>query len=210
MKQRWLIVTLTLALLLSLALAACGEKKTEDDAAAASAPASAVVSSADAASNAAAPSAAPSTDSDQKDDQNQSAESRQDSAAQGQQEDENDDASSGDAPSPTYAGNPAYQDGEKPVYTISLTEKTTKQTYSAACNYADDNEDFAFVNFYLPGGEYEIAVYEYSDTGEKTDPIATGGLKNKIAADKRNTIQVSYTPSTGKVMAQTVISKRTQ
>ena len=208
MKQRWLIVALTLALLLSLALAACGEKKTEEDADAGSAPASAVVSSADAASNAAAPSAAPSTDSKQKDDQNQSAESRQDSAAQGQQEDEN-DASSGDAPSPTYAGNPAYQDGEKPVYTISLTEKTTKQTYSAACNYADDNEDFAFVNFYLPGGEYEIAVYEYSDTGEKTDPIATGGLKNKIAADKRNTIQVSYTPSTGRVMAQTVISKRT-
>lgn len=111
----------------------------------------------------------------------------------------------------TAAPNPAYQDDDRPVYTISVTDTSdSKKTFSASCSYAAEDEEYAFVSFFLPGGEYKAAVYEYSESKDKGDPIATGTFKNDIPAEKRVSIRVKYTPSTGKLEVLEVKSNRNQ
>ncbi|MBQ3284814.1 MAG: hypothetical protein IJH40_04145 [Ruminococcus sp.] len=108
------------------------------------------------------------------------------------------------------SGNPAYQDDNKPVFTIAMTNKKTKKTYSASCSYATDKEDIAYASFFLPGGEYDVAVYEYTESRDKGDPLAEATYKNPIAEDKRKSIRVNYTPKDKKIEVTASTSSRTQ
>ena len=118
-------------------------------------------------------------------------------------------ASSG-ASSKASSGNPAYDEGEQPVFTISLTNKSTKKTYSASCSYKTDKEDVASAAFFLPGGEYDIAVYEYTESKDKGDPLAKSTYQNSIAENKRKSIVVSYTPKDNNIEVEVSTSSRNQ
>ena len=108
------------------------------------------------------------------------------------------------------SGNPAYSEDEKPVYTISLTNKNTKKTYTASCSYTDDKEEVAYAAFFLPGGEYEAVVYHYSESKDKGEPLAKTTFKNSIAEDKRKTFHVKYLPKENKIEVEVSVSSRNQ
>lgn len=112
--------------------------------------------------------------------------------------------------SPASQGNPAYADDEKPIFTITLTNKSTKKSYSASCNYTTDKEEVATAAFFLPGGEYDIAVYNYTESKDKGDPVAQATYKNNIADTKRRSIHVNYTPKDKKIEVTVSASSRTQ
>ena len=97
------------------------------------------------------------------------------------------------------APNPAYDKDEKPKFTITVTDKKTKKSYSAACTYTDDKEKEAYSAFFLYGGEYEIAVYNYSEDADRGDPLATATYKNDINAKKRRNVRVTYIPGEKKI-----------
>lgn len=111
----------------------------------------------------------------------------------------------------THAPNPAYQDGDLPSFTVTLTDTSDSQkTYSASCSYATKEEEYAVAAFFLPGGEYEVKVFEYNESKDKGEPLASGRFNNDIAADKRNNIQIKYTPSSGKIEVLEKTVTRTQ
>ena len=112
--------------------------------------------------------------------------------------------------SPASQGNPAYADDEKPIFTITLTNKSTKKSYSASCNYTTDKEEVATAAFFLPGGEYDIAVYNYTESKDKGDPVAQATYKNNIADTKRRSVHVNYTPKDKKIEVSVSASSRTQ
>lgn len=112
--------------------------------------------------------------------------------------------------SPASQGNPAYADSDKPVFTITLTNKSTKKSYSASCNYTTDKEEVATAAFFLPGGEYDIAVYNYTESKDKGDPVAQATYKNNIADTKRRSVHVNYTPKDKKIEVTVSASSRTQ
>lgn len=112
--------------------------------------------------------------------------------------------------SPASQGNPAYADDEKPIFTITLTNKSTKKSYSASCNYTTDKEEVATAAFFLPGGEYDIAVYNYTESKDKGDPVAQATYKNNIADTKRRSVHVNYTPKDKKIEVTVSASSRTQ
>lgn len=112
--------------------------------------------------------------------------------------------------SPASQGNPAYADSDKPVFTITLTNKSTKQSYSASCNYTTDKEEVATAAFFLPGGEYDVAVYHYTEGKDKGDPVAQATYKNNIADTKRRSIHVNYTPKDSKIEVAVSASSRNQ
>lgn len=112
--------------------------------------------------------------------------------------------------SPASQGNPAYADDEKPIFTITLTNKSTKKSYSASCNYTTDKEEVATAAFFLPGGEYDIAVYNYTESKDKGDPVAQATYKNNIADTKRRSIHVNYTPKDSKIEVAVSASSRNQ
>ncbi|MBQ6413493.1 MAG: hypothetical protein IJI19_08450 [Ruminococcus sp.] len=112
--------------------------------------------------------------------------------------------------SPASQGNPAYADDEKPIFTITLTNKSTKKSYSASCNYTTDKEEAATAAFFLPGGEYDIAVYNYTESKDKGDPVAQATYKNNIANTKRRSVHVNYTPKDKKIEVTVSASSRTQ
>ena len=112
--------------------------------------------------------------------------------------------------SPASQGNPAYADDEKPIFTITLTNKSTKKSYSASCNYTTDKEEVATAAFFLPGGEYDIAVYNYTERKDKGDPVAQATYKNNIADTKRRSVHVNYTPKDKKIEVTVSASSRTQ
>ena len=87
----------------------------------------------------------------------------------------------------------------KPIFTITLTNKSTKKSYSASCNYTTDKEEVATAAFFLPGGEYDIAVYNYTESKDKGDPVAQATYKNNIADTKRRSVHVNYTPKDKKI-----------
>lgn len=112
--------------------------------------------------------------------------------------------------SPASQGNPAYADDEKPIFTITLTNKSTKKSYSASCNYTTDKEEVATAAFFLPGGEYDIAVYNYTESKDKGDPVAQATYKNNIADTKRRSVHVNYTPKDKKIEVTVSASSRNQ
>lgn len=112
--------------------------------------------------------------------------------------------------SPASQGNPAYADDEKPIFTITLTSKSTKKSYSASCNYTTDKEEVATAAFFLPGGEYDIAVYNYTESKDKGDPVAQATYKNNIADTKRRSVHVNYTPKDKKIEVTVSASSRNQ
>ena len=119
-------------------------------------------------------------------------------------------AASSQTSSRSSSDNPAYQDDNKPVFTIAMTNKKTKKTYSASCSYTTDKEDVAYAAFFLPGGEYDVAVYEYTESKDRGDPLAESTYKNPVAEDKRKSIRVIYTPNDKKIEVTESTSSRTQ
>lgn len=140
----------------------------------------------------------------------------EDTPAQEEQQEEQRSSSSAPAPqssskaSPASQGNPAYADDEKPIFTITLTNKSTKKSYSASCNYTTDKEEVATAAFFLPGGEYDIAVYNYTESKDKGDPVAQATYKNNIADTKRRSVHVNYTPKDKKIEVSVSTSSRNQ
>ena len=108
------------------------------------------------------------------------------------------------------SGNPAYKDGEKPSYTISMTNKNTKKSYSVGCSYSKDDDKLVTTTFYLPGGDYAIDVYKYTEEKDKGDPEATGAYQNDIKEKERRSIRVTYNTETGKIKVEEMKSERDQ
>lgn len=118
--------------------------------------------------------------------------------------------SSASQPASSAAPNPAYEDDEKPSFTIVLIHKTKKTKYSAACSYTDEKEEQACAAFFLPGGSYDVAVYEYADSIDKSEPLATDTYVNDIDANKRKSIKVYYIPEDNKIEFKESTSSRNQ
>lgn len=234
MKLKLLLTFTALVLTLCFILTACGEQQTgsaTDDSATpdsaatidtASAPANAASSSAsskeeDASASSAASSAVKAAPAPEVNNGTPEVSHQEDTPVQEEQQAEEKSASSA-APSSqassksssSSSGNPAYKEDEKPIFTISLTNQSTKKTYSASCSYTTDKEEVASAPFYLPGGEYEIAVYEYTENKDKGEPLAKATYKNSIAEDKRRSVHVNYTPKDGKIEVVVSTSSRTQ
>lgn len=235
MKHRLLLTLSACALMFCLLLTACGQQNTngaatKDSATAdsaetvsAAAPANTPIaepakeadsSSSSASSSAASP--AQNTPSPVVGNSDDVIVHEEDTPAQEEQQEEQRSSSSAPAPqssskaSPASQGNPAYADDEKPIFTITLTNKSTKKSYSASCNYTTDKEEVATAAFFLPGGEYDIAVYNYTESKDKGDPVAQATYKNNIADTKRRSVHVNYTPKDKKIEVTVSASSRTQ
>lgn len=137
-------------------------------------------------------------------------EEQQEELEQEEQRSSNSAPQSSSKASPASQGNPAYADSEKPVFTITLTNKSTKKSYSASCNYTTDKEEVATAAFFLPGGEYDIAVYNYTESKDKGDPVAQATYKNDIADTNRRSVHVNYTPKDSKIEVTVSASSRNQ
>lgn len=238
MKQKLVIAFLTLALALSLVLTACGDDKTngstpDSSGSSSLAPASNLDQIVEEEEEIAVEAVEPAKKQESKQDNNQQINQggdqevqpdnqQEEQPAQEQKEQEQEHSSSSavsskasSSPSSSAAStepfeNPAYDEDHKPDYTISVTNTKTKKVYSASCSYATDQEEYAYVSFYLPGGEYDIAVYEYNEAKDKGDPILTAAFKNDIKESERKTIHVKYIPKSEKVEVTAVKSNRTQ
>lgn len=231
MKQRLIPLILILALLLSCMLAACGEKDngasldtaaiTDESAAvetsaAMSAPSSNSASSASSeassgvsssAASSSAPASAPQQDDAVRQDDPDDSEQEAASVPQKSSQSSSKALSSGSVSS--VSPNPAYGD-DLPNFTIVLTNKAKKKDYSAACSYMKDNDNLAYASFFLPGGDYDIAVYEYADKIDIMNPLATSSYSNNIDESKRKSIQVYYTPDEKKIEVKESTSSRNQ
>ena len=106
--------------------------------------------------------------------------------------------------------NPAYDDDHRPNFKIVMTDKKSKKAYSAACSYTKDDKDLAYASFFLPGGEYDIAVYEYADEIDKENPLATSSYKNDISEKKKKSIRVYYASDDKKIEVKESTSSRNQ
>lgn len=106
--------------------------------------------------------------------------------------------------------NPAYDDDHRPNFKIVMTDKKSKKAYSAACSYTKDDKDLAYASFFLPGGEYDIAVYEYADEIDKENPLATSSYKNDISEKKKKSIRVFYASDDKKIEVKESTSSRNQ
>lgn len=235
MKKRLIPIILILALLTGLCLTACGNKDngaTPDSASAdQSATADSRVTSSAADRSA---SSANMVDADDKGDSPASSKASGADAAAPQQENvQNNDNNTGeeeqsaDDPDPenqeqstpkkssdsksasSVSPNPAYDDDHRPQFTIVLTDKSSKKEYSAACSYTTDKENEAYASFFLPAGNYDIAVYEYADKIDKDHPLAESAYHNDKAT-KRKSIRVYYTPKDNKIEVKESASSRTQ
>ena len=105
--------------------------------------------------------------------------------------------------------NPAYDDDHRPQFTIVMTDKSNKKEYSAACSYTSDKKDEAYASFFLPAGNYDIAVYEYADKIDKDNPLAESSYNN-AKATKRKSVRVYYTPKDKRIEVKESASSRTQ
>ena len=232
MKKRLIPIILILALLTGLCLTACGNKDNGASPDSASADQSATADSREASSAAArAASSANKDDADDKSDAPASSKASDADAAAPQQENaqNNDDnaveeenapapekkeqstpkKSSGNTPASSVSPNPAYDDDHRPQFTIVMTDKSSKKEYSAACSYTTDKENEAYASFFLPAGNYDIAVYEYADKIDKDHPLAESAYHNDKAT-KRKSIRVYYTPKDNKIEVKESASSRTQ
>ena len=240
MKKALIPIILILALLMGLALTACGDKESDATPDSASADQSATGDSrgtSSAVGGASSPSSASSEDTDEDSDENSNEDSKasggSSAAAAPQQEAvQNDADDSGEAQEDTPAQekktqsgsakqssdsgstssvspNPAYDDDHRPQFTIVLTDKSSKKEYSAACSYTSDKKDEAYASFFLPAGNYDIAVYEYADKIDKDNPLAESAYNN-TKATKRKSIRVYYIPKDKKIEVKESASSRTQ
>ena len=225
MKKRLLFVILTLALALSFALAACGEKKgtgSNGSASSAAQPPTDSYKSVAVSQNTEpvgsaeddgrqSPASAEAVSSEASSGVSSDASSGASSGASSDVSSSAEDVGSSSAEAATHAPNPAYQDGDTPSFTISVTDTSNSaKTYSASCSYATTEEEYAYVSFFLPGGEYDVKVYEYNESKDKGEPLASGTFTNDIPEDQRVTIQVKYTPSTSTIEVLEKVSGRTQ
>ncbi|MEE3491662.1 hypothetical protein [Ruminococcus sp.] len=117
--------------------------------------------------------------------------------------------SSGSGSTSSASPNPAYDDGHRPQFTIVMTDKSSKKEYSAACSYTTDKKDEAYASFFLPAGNYDIAVYEYADKIDKDHPLAESAYNN-AKATKRKSIRIYYTPKDKRIEVKESASSRTQ
>ncbi|WP_316637530.1 hypothetical protein [uncultured Ruminococcus sp.] len=236
MKKRFLPIILIFALLMGLSLTACGEKDNGATPDSASADQSATDDSREVSSSAAASAGASANEDDDKGDSPASSEASKASGGSsaaaapqqgsGQSNDNSDsgDGQSADDPAPekksgslksgsgstsSVSANPAYDDDHRPQFTIVMTDKSNKKEYSAACSYASDKKDEAYASFFLPAGNYDIAVYEYADELDKEHPLAESAYNN-AKATKRKSIRVYYTPKDKRIEVKESASSRTQ
>nr|WP_316613799.1 hypothetical protein [uncultured Ruminococcus sp.] len=232
MKKRLIPIILILALLMGLSLTACGNKDNGAAPDSASADQSATADSREASS--AAAQAASSANKDDADDKSEAPASSKasgaDAAAPQQENAQNNDdnaveeenapapekqeqstpkKSSGSQSASSVSPNPAYDDDHRPQFTIVMTDKSSKKEYSAACSYTTDKENEAYASFFLPAGNYDIAVYEYADKIDKDHPLAESAYHNDKAT-KRKSIRVYYTPKDNKIEVKESASSRTQ
>ncbi len=115
----------------------------------------------------------------------------------------------GNTPASSASPNPAYDDDHRPQFTIVMTDKSSKKEYSAACSYTTDKENEAYASFFLPAGNYDIAVYEYADKIDKDHPLAESAYNN-AGATKRKSVRVYYTPKDNRIEVKESASSRTQ
>lgn len=222
-----------LALLMGLCLTACGDKDSGATPDSASADQSATADSR-VTSSAAAPAAssADKAGADDKDDSPAASRSADAAAPQqenvqnnenntGEEEQSADDPtpekqekstpkkSSDNTPASSVSPNPAYDDDHRPQFTIVMTDKSSKKEFSAACSYTTDKQKEAYASFFLPPGNYDIAVYEYADKLDKDHPLAQSAYNNANAT-KRKSIRVYYTPKDNRIEVKESASSRTQ
>lgn len=232
MKKRLIPILLIFALLTGLCLTACGNKdngatpdsasadqRATDDSRAASAASVAVPADADDKSDPAASSATPKSADTAEDpqqenvqehaDNNDEQEQTADDPAPEKREQSTPKKSSGNTPASSASPNPAYDDDHRPRFTIVVTDKSSKKEYSAACSYTTDKEVEAYASFFLPAGNYDIAVYEYADKLDKEHPLAKSSYNN-AKATKRKSIRVYYTPKDDRIEVKESASSRTQ
>lgn len=237
MKKVLIPLLLILALLMGLSLTACGEKDDGATPDSASADQSATVDSRGASSASSAK--APANGEEEKNDSSASSESSKGSGGapgaapqqdivQNDADDNGGEEQSADDPASekkTQSGstkqssdsdstssvspNPAYDDDHRPQFTIVMTDKSSKKEYSAACSYTTDKKDEAYASFFLPAGNYDIAVYEYADKLDKDHPLAESSFNN-AKATKRKSIRVFYTPKDDRIEVKESASSRTQ
>ena len=238
MKKVLIPIILILALLMSLSLSACGQKDNGATSDSASADQSATADSrgASSASSAKAPAngdeeksdssasseaskgsgGSPGAAANQQDivvndaDENGGEEQKADDPApekkvEGGSTKQSSDSGSTSSVSP----NPAYDDDHRPQFTIVMTDKSSKKEYSAACSYTTDKKDEAYASFFLPAGNYDIAVYEYADKIDKDNPLAESTYNN-AKATKRKSVRVYYTPKDERIEVKESASSRTQ
>ena len=234
MRKRVLLLLLTMVLALSFTLAACGDKTqgaspdsatsdsaTKDSSAVSSNSASSsVTSQADDQDNATPAPAADNNggNSGNNSGNNNAQDEKSTPAPANNNNNNNDNASSqqssskasSQASSKASSGNPAYKEGEEPSYTIAMTNKSTKKTYSVGCSFSKEDDKLVTTTIYLPGGEYDIAVYAYTEEKDKGDPKATGTYKNDIKETERKSVRVTYNTETGKITVEEMKSDRTQ
>ena len=237
MKKVLIPIILILALLMSLSLSACGQKDngatsdsaSADQSAAADSRGAATVSSAEAPENGdeeksdssasseaskgsgGSPGAAPQQDIVVNDaDENGGEEQKADDPAPEKKAEGGSTKQSSDSGSTSSVSpNPAYDDDHRPQFTIVLTDKSSKKEYSAACSYTTDKKDEAYASFFLPAGNYDIAVYEYADKIDKDNPLAESSYNN-AKATKRKSVRVYYTPKDKRIEVKESASSRTQ
>ncbi len=237
MKKYLIPIILILALLMSLSLTACGQKDNGATSDSASADQSATADSRGASSASSAK--APANGDEEKSDSSASSESAKgsggspgaapqqdivvnDADENGGEEQKADDPapekkaeggstkqSSDSGSTSSVSPNPAYDDDHRPQFTIVLTDKSSKKEYSAACSYTTDKKDEAYASFFLPAGNYGIAVYEYADKIDKDNPLAESSYNN-AKATKRKSIRVYYTPKDKRIEVKESASSRTQ
>lgn len=222
MKRKLWIILMALALTVCFVLTACGEDKTEgatpDNAesvvvrtvTATPIPTTAATS-ADKASSVASSSASSSAAEEIAVEENHDDQEEQIVTSQPEEEQqEQTPQTSSSASSKTSSGNPAYSDGKKPNFTITMLNTNTKKSYSASCNYSADKENVAVAAFFLPGGNYEITVSPYEDGEALSGAVATGMYKNDIGETERKSVRVNYNAVTGTIEVEEVKSTRNQ
>lgn len=237
MKKYLIPIILILALLMGLSLTACGQKDNGATSDSASADQSATVDSRGASSASSAK--APANGDEEKNDSSASSEASKGSGGapgaapqqdivQNDADDNGGEEQSADDPASekkTQSGstkqssdsgstssvspNPAYDDDHRPQFTIVMTDKSSKKEYSAACSYTTDKKDEAYASFFLPAGNYDIAVYEYADKIDKDNPLAESSYNN-AKATKRKSVRVYYTPKDKRIEVKESASSRTQ
>ncbi|MBK6090121.1 hypothetical protein [Ruminococcus difficilis] len=238
MKKVLIPIILILALLMSLSLSACGQKDNGATSDSASADQSATADSRGASSASSAKASANGDEEKSDSSASAEAEKGSGGspgAAENQQDIVQNDAGendgeeqSADDPAPekkaesgstkqssdsgstsSVSPNPAYDDDHRPQFTIVMTDKSSKKEYSAACSYTTDKKDEAYASFFLPAGNYDIAVYEYADKIDKDNPLAESTYNN-AKATKRKSVRVYYTPKDERIEVKESASSRTQ
>ena len=213
MKNKFLIILLALAITLSAALCACGEKNTG-----AATPDSAAATADEGAKNAGGAAASDGGSAKASSKVSSSASSEKSGAGQASGEQENDadkgsgngSSDSGKSSASSYVSSvpatntpyvrPTYAVSDDPVYTFILTDTETKKTYTESCYLVEGDHTRAEIDFTLPEGKYDINVYLYSADDVYEKPVSVSKYTNKTDEDeKEKTVTVTYHTKAGKI-----------